>query len=303
MTLDGAEARIDAARAFLTDYSAPRERDDPALAGLRHHARLMLKRPTALLFHDELGACFAPQTLSAVVAAAGDHGLAFLTDGGPNRGFDGFIGADAGTVADPDAHVVAAAQMRDYAELCWFRITLLVRAETKPARSIDAIRTAGLWVSTRLEPRGGRDFALRDDVITISDDELADALRRLAAIAPGRCRFEDVAGTPEQAAALLRLYQGWYVQLHTGPAPFAIEPGSHPRANRWLRDLLGRGATDLANLAYRHTRIDQPEIRALLIAADGSRSAEELAGMDFGIPAGQVPNVLAAAARQALLEA
>ena len=74
-------------------------------------------------------------------------------------------------------------------------------------------------------------------------------------------------------------------------------------ANRWLRDLLGRGATDLANLAYRHTRIDQPEIRALLIAADGSRSAEELAGMDFGIPAGQVPNVLAAAARQALLEA
>ena len=47
--------------------------------------------------------------------------------------------------------------------------------------------------------------------------------------------------------------------------------------------------------------IDQPELRALLVAADGSRTMAELSALEHGIPGDEVPAALAAAARRALL--
>ena len=298
---DDPAQRIAAAAACLEAFAAPQEGDEALLAALRQQAGWMANRPPGLLFHDELGEVFAPQSISQAVQAAGQHGLQFLTDAGPNRVLDGFLPVGAEMPADADLAVLNLAQARDYRELCFFRSLLLTRHEARPDRRIDPARLDGLWVSARFKALGDGEFGFGEDRFTIADPRFAARLALLAEAAPARRRTSEIADNEDQLMALIDLYREWYVQFHLGPPPWAMEPGVKPAASALVRQTLQRGEMDVATMRHRMIRIDQPEVRALLLAADGSRTIAEIAALDVGIPADEVAAALTKAASLGLL--
>ncbi|HWT53057.1 MAG TPA: class I SAM-dependent methyltransferase, partial [Caulobacter sp.] len=58
--VEGVEARLAAARAFLAFFVANAPDDDPTIVAIKAHARSMLDRDPHVLFHDELGSVFQP---------------------------------------------------------------------------------------------------------------------------------------------------------------------------------------------------------------------------------------------------
>ena len=297
------DQRIAVARAFLTDYAQPREDDSPLDAGLRQQAGSMAERPASVLLHDEMGDTFAPQSLSQVVDAAGQVGLRFLTDAGPNHVLDGFLHADAPVSDDPDRQVLRQAQAGDYENLAFFRTTLLVHAHAPLDRRIDADRLRGLWVSARFTALGDGEFSVGENRFGIADPGFAERLGRLAHAAAGRMPVADVVTDADQALALIQLYREWFADLHLGPPPYAIAPGPKPTASALVRQTIARGEDVVATLAHKLLRLDQPSLHSLLLAADGTRTVGELVAMDHGIAAGEVAPLLAKAAQMGLLEA
>jgi SAM-dependent methyltransferase len=297
------DKRLDSGRAFLADYATPRDDDNPLDTGLRLQARSMADRPGNVLIHDEMGDCFAPQSLSQVVAAAGRVGLRFLTDAGPNRGLDGFLRSDAPASDDPDRDVLRQAQAHDYANLAFFRTTLLVHAHAPLDRQIRVERLAGLWTSARFKPLGNGQFSVGQDNFAIADAGFAEHMAALAQLAPGRMPVVDVVADEGQALALIELCREWFADLHLGPPPFAVVPGPRPRAGALIRQTIARGEYVVATLAHTMLRLDQPALHSLLLAADGTRTTADLVAIDHGLPAGDVPAVLAKTAQMGLLVA
>lgn len=301
--VDGPDERIAEARSFLEAFARPLPGDETFKTLLREQAGSMLDRPDAVLFHDELGDCFAPQHQGAVIAAGARNGLRFLTDGGRNRHLDGFVKDEEALGPDPDAQVVRAAVEDDYTVLRFFRQTLFVRAAQQPDRRIDPARLAGLYLSCKLQRDDQGRFHLGEDVIEVPDAQLGEALDRAAAVYPQHLPIADIATNPEQLRTVLQLFTEWYVNLHVGPVPFPPVPGPRPTTGRLIRAMLHRGERMICRLDHALLHIDQPELRALLMAADGTRTMAELAAADHGIPPDEASPALTAACRHALLEA
>lgn len=295
------EERIAATRSFLEDYARPREGDEPLATVLRQQAGSMLNRPDSVLFHDELGDCYHPQSLADVAASAWARGLRLLTDAGRNRHLDGFLPDGAPVPADPDAAVLRSAIADDYASLRYFRHSLLVRQEAPIDRTIDARRIAGCYLTTRLQRQADGTFALSGDTIEIADEELAAALERAAAAAPQRVPLSEIARTDEHLRVVLQLFAEWYVTLWMDPTPFPLAPGEFPQASPLVRAMLQRGDLAVCTLDHALLKIEQAELRALLLAADGTRTLAQLAAMDHGIPAEEVEAALTASAQRGLL--
>lgn len=295
------DARIDAARSFLEDYAKPREGDEPLATTLRQQADSMLKRPDSVLFHDELGDCYNPQTLIEVVRAGEAHGLRHLTDAGRNRHLDGFLRDGADLPDDADHEVLIAASSDDYASLRYFRHTLFVRVGQPIDRQIDAERITGLYISTKLRRQEDGSFMQGGDQIEIADEELAEAIDRAGSLAPQRVALSEIARTPEHLRVILQLFTEWYVSLHLNPAPFPLEPGETPLTSPLVRAMLEMGELTVCTLDHALLKIEQAELRGLLLAADGQHTIAEIAEAEHGIPADEVPLALAASCRRGLL--
>lgn len=297
--IDDPDARIAAVRDFLEAYARPQPDDEPLAKTLRQQAESMLKRPDAVLFHDELGPCFNPQRLMDVAAAAAENGLTFLTDAGRNRHLDGFLPDGSAVPDDPEYAVLIAASRDDYASLRYFRQSLFVKQE--PDRTIDATRIADMWISTKLKRQDDGSFAQGGDSVSIADERLADAIARVAAAYPQRVPVSAITDDPEHLRVILQLFVEWYVTLYPGPAPFPAEPSDHPCASPLVRGMLGLGETMLCTLDHTVLKIEQPELRALLMAADGTRTITEIAALETGIPPEDIDAAIAACCGKALM--
>lgn len=299
--IDDPDQRIAAVRDFLEDYARPRDGDEPLAVTLRQQAGNMLQRPDAVLFHDELGPCFNPQRLLDVAAAAHANGLTFLTDAGRNRQLDGFVADGTDMPEDPEGEVLLAASRDDYAALRYFRQSLFVKQV--PDRRIDATRIADLWLSTKIKRQDDGTFVLGDDVITINDDGLADALTRAAAAHPQRVPISAITSDPKLLRVILQLYTEWYVALHPAPAPFPSVPADKPCSGALVRGMLELGDTTLCTLDHGVIKIEQSELRALLMAADGTRTVDEIGALNTGIPPEDTLAALTACCGKALMQA
>jgi hypothetical protein len=293
--------KLEGAVTFLKSYAQAQPGDETVVSALREQAVLMLERPGAVLFHDELGDCFYPQSLRQVVRSAEASGLRHLTDAGRVRHLDGFLTEGDEDVGDPEAHVLRAAQLDDYLAARFFRQTAFVRSEQMPDRRIDPNRIAGMMLSTKLRRLENGRFANGDEVVEFLDAELMEAIACVAEISPQRVPVSKIAQTPKQLRALLELFNRWNINLHLAPAPFVAEPGERPETGRLIRAALAQGDRMICSLDHGLMMIDQPEVRALLMAADGTKTMTELSGLDLGIPGDEIPAALAAAARRALL--
>lgn len=299
--IDDPTEKLATAWAFLESYAKAQPGDETIVSALREQAESMLERPGAVLFHDELGDCFYPQTLRQVVRSGEAVGLRHLTDAGRIRHLDGFLTEGDEGVDDPEAHVLRAAQLDDYLATRFFRQTVFVRSEQIPDRRIDTSRIAGMMLTTKLRRLEDGRFADGEEIVEILDAKLKEAIAYVAEISPQRVPVSKIAHTPKQLRAVLELFSRWNVNLHLAPAPFAAEPGDRPETGQLIRAALAQGDRMICSLDHGLMAIDQPELRALLVAADGTRTMAELSAFEHGILGDEVPAALAAAARRALL--
>lgn len=297
-------ARLNDARIFLAGFGEPQEEDDPLLVALRKHARSMLQRPDGVLFHDELGPCYFPQTLTKVAEHAAAEGLRFLTDGGRNRHLDGFLRDDVRDEDDPEADVIRQAQMSDYATVRFFRQALLVRAEQRPLRDADPDRLSPLLISSAMVVQPDGALVHGEDKIVVPDTALGARLADLSRAAPQRVPVTEVAPTREERGTVLQLFNEWHARLHAEPEPFALEPGERPCTSALVRAQLALGDRVVCTLDHRLMEITQEDLRALLMAADGTRTVEQIAEeLGEAFPGDQIRPALRAAAAKGLLAA
>ena len=304
--IEDPEVKIAATRDFLESYALSQPDDEPLATALRRHAESMLMRPDAVLFHDELGEHYHPQRMLDVADEAARHRLKFLTDAGRNRHFDGFLSDGAEVPQDakgPDAEatVLLAASQDDYRSLRFFRQSLFVGEHQPVDRRIDVTRMEGLWLSTKLARQADGSFTQAGDSIEIADELLAAALERTAGAYPQRVPLSEVTSDPDHLRVILQLFAEWYVNLHPGPAPFTAGPGSRPIASPLVRGMIEMGELTVCTLEHGLLKIEQAELRALLVACDGTRTLAGIAAAPHGIPPEDVEAALIASAARALL--
>jgi hypothetical protein len=92
------------------------------------------------------------------------------------------------------------------------------------------------------------------------------------------------------------------VNLHPGPAPFPPEPSDLPCSGTLVRGMLELGEITLCTLDHGVLKIEQPELRALLMAADGTRSVAEISTLGTGIPPEDTLAALTACCAKALMQ-
>ena len=293
--------RLEKAREHLAAFSRSSEDHGAVVAALREQAEKLLAKIPEVLHHDELSDCYYPQSLRQFAEAASSVGLRFLTDAGPQRSLDGFIPESAPEPADQDEQVIQAAHRDDFATARFFRQGLLVRAGQPIRRRIDPDRLDGLFISARLTRDEDGDLVGSEGRVTLMDDGLADRIAALAPRYPERVPLATIAPEPDQRRAVLQLFAGWLVSLHVEPLPFPLSPGERPRASGLVRQRISEGAEVVPTLDCTLLRVGQPEMRQLLLAADGTRTVAELAAMDHGISGDQIAGALNAAARLGLI--
>jgi hypothetical protein len=297
------EDKISITHQCLELFSKPQEDDDPVVTALRRQAASMLERPDSVLFHDELGGVFAPQRLTDVVAEAGRHGLAFLTDdAGAKFNLDGFLPDGVAPTGDVDKLVVRAAQAFDNSTVRFFRQSLFVHSAQKPARVFDSATLDGLWMSCSLTKEEDGTYRSGRSTFRLNDDELAQMIDFVASRSPERFPFAEKVLDADRRETLLKLFARGYIRFHHDPAPYSLSAGERPKFSPLARAMLADGEAFVSTLDHRFMKIEQSELKALLLAADGTRTLAEIAAVpDLPFPAEHIEPALDAAARRALL--
>jgi Methyltransferase domain len=307
--IEGAEHRIAAARQLLEAIAA--DEDDELVEGgalvlkvIQAQAKSMLERPPAVLFHDELGPVFAPQRIADVAADAAKNGMLFLTDAGRNLNLNGFLPPDHPPCEDEDATVLRIAQQSDNEVVRFFRQSVFVRAGQKPARRLtEAVteRVGPMWLSANMGRNEDGSFQHNKDRIEMPHAELASGIIRAIKAYPAAVRVDDLVSSHQARGGIMRLFAEFYLELRTDPQPFATSVSERPETSPLARASIRLGDDHLLGLNHTILSITQPELRALLLAADGTHSLDELRALDHGIPADEVVSALNGAAMRALL--
>lgn len=280
----GIEARISAARAFLEDHARPRQGDDAVITAMRSQAVAMLDRPYAVLFHDELGECFAPQSLADVVSAAAAHGLEFLNDSGKNRLGDGFLPDDLAGAPDATALVVRRAQSDDFAAMRFFRQSLFVRAGRNPARRPQLAQWSSCQVAGQFVAAEDGGIQAGDVTFALSDAAFSQQLLDLGAAWPAHRPLAAIADNEDRLEAVHRLFAMGLLHVSTVRAPFTLTPPDRPLVSPLARAQIALGAADVTTLHFEQMRIEDPAARALLLLLDGMRDHATLEAEWQAIP-------------------
>jgi len=275
--VEGPEARLAAAVAFLEEYGAPKTDDGDLVQALRGQARAMLTRPRAGLYHDELGPFFSPQSLTQVAVDAAAHGLEFLTDSGSNRTRDGLGSGDT-------AQIVRDLQAQDYEELRFFRQLVLVRSDRSPSRVPVAAALRDLFIGGSFDDLGGGEWRTASGEFTLHDAGLATKLERMTAYWPRYIPIEDLGASDDELLALLELWHDNLVFFSVTPERFARDPGSHPCASPLVRAQLEQGTPNVCSLHHVPVGVEDPAARALLAACDGTRDRTALSAIWADVP-------------------
>ncbi len=303
------DAKIEAARALLQELADRDSRGHVTLELIREFSAEILNHHERVLFHDELGEVYAPQSLSQVVAAAKQAGLNYLGDSEHSRIEQDFLeagedGANVDDGGDPQRAILRKAQSLDYRDACLFRMSLFVRNEARPSRTLDPDRLGPLWISTVMTYDEEADEFLGGTTkhLNLEDAEMKAIFHRIVAASPGRLPVADLILDTQRRRMFLKLFMAGHVDLHTTPAPFALEVGAQPRTSPLVRAEIAGEHPRLSRLDHWQLSIDQAHLRALLAAADGQRTVAEIArAVDGVFPADEIVPALNAAARKALM--
>lgn len=251
---------------------------DPYRQALRMEAQAQLRKPGAVLFHDELGEVYAPQRLSEVIAMARDVGLAYVCDTHPNL-LEAALTPDAGGVpVDWEGHEQAS----DVAEMRRFRRSVFTPAPAPIDRRDAPERWANLWIEGEImrvpRERGGGAHRFRageSGIIEFNDDEVGGALDAIAAARPAATPFAEVARGAARDA-LVKLVATGALRLRAAPNAAATRLPARPRAAPLALAMARRGAPIVPTLAGGSLELGDAAVRALLLLCDGTRDRDAL---------------------------
>ncbi len=273
--------KVARARAFLTEYSQRHAGEPEILQGLRAAAGDLLEKDPAVLFHDELGGCFYPQSVTDVAQAAKVNGLQYLGDAGRALVAGAFV-SDVEVTTD---EVVLAAQTSDEDKMRFFRHSLLVRDTARPSHVFDPARLRGLYVSLKGEATEPGVYVSHNSTYKIADPRLSALLDRLAEVKPARLPVDSLTDDDDVLDALFRLFDIDMVGLHLVTLPAALPADIdavgqrytwRPRANSVALVQARENHDRITTLSHVSLSLQDPAARAFLVMLDGTHTLEGL---------------------------
>lgn len=295
--VEGVEARLAAARAFLAFFVAKAPDDDPTIVAIKAHARSMLDRDPHVLFHDELGSVFQPFYFHEFVAEARRWNLDVLAEAsGQSWREDLFPSSRGQAVSDlVGQDPVARRQYLDFLTARAFHQSILHHADRPVDRRVDHRRVRGLWASAgvrcaEVSPDLDSTAPLRFEfasgaAIALDAPVLKRSLFAIGEAWPGGVAVADLPDHPDVDEGLLQLFCAGHLDLTVGPPPFSSQPGERPVSSPLARLQLDAGATTVTNLDHATIALEDAAVRRFVQLLDGSRSREQLAEtvMDEGL--------------------
>lgn len=263
------QEKMTIARQWLQAFADEPEPEDAFLRALQDQAAKTLRRSPEGIYHDELGAFFAPQQLTDVAAASARHGLRYFGEASPGLQDDGFLDEDDDAAGEGDP--VVAAQRRDFTNTRFFRNSLFVHDTVEPAQRFDVGRMDNLFVSADCTRQDGNVFVGRGGSFEIKEQRLASVLDRLSDAFPERLSISALDLTDDLKHNLFRLFDLNLVMLHANPLPFSLEVGARPEASRLVRRQLADGSPWVFTLDHRTLSVPEPGSRAMITMLDGTR--------------------------------
>jgi methyltransferase-like protein len=316
-----AKRRMEDAHGYLSKLAYSVSAAEPQTAALKAECAKAVRRPPEVLFHDELSPFYHPVHLHEFNAHAERHGLRFLAQESPQELYRPLYPGPDDEHAHALSHgdLVRFQQYEDVREMRMFRRTLVCRDDAPVADSIDPERLRSLHVSSELSPVDPAADLDSDDPLpfrlaeseglTTTSPLIKKALVRLAQAWPERLPFAELGDHPGLPAAMLRLYAGGLVTLHTTPAPFTAQVSERPRASAVARWQAAAGKHEVTTRLHTSVALDAAS-RHCLALLDGARDhaaiARDMAAFT-GLPdetlAGGLRDNLKGLARFAVLEA
>lgn len=265
------------ARRWLNSFAAEPEPSDPFLRALQSETAKTLRRTAEGLYHDELGAFYAPQRLMDVVAAAAGHGLRFFGEASPGLQEDGFLDEDDLAAGETDP--ILTAQRRDFDKSRFFRNSLFVHDALVPATTFDTATMDSLYASCDSRREGEHTFVARGGAFEIKEPALASIVSRLSEVFPERLRIDELDLTSDLKYNLFRLFDHYLILLHAGPLPYPTTIGPRPEASRVARQQIADGLPWVYTLDHRTIAMPEPGSRTMLSMLDGTRDHATLERM------------------------
>lgn len=289
--VNGAQARTDAARAFLPELIDGLSRDDPFQVLILVEAQRLLERGPNVMAHDELGDTYHPVHFYEFRAHAEAFGLQFLTEAEASRCGEGF--APPYALNDPDFDVLAHAQALDFKDIRYFRQSLLVHDTVELSRVPRPARVMDMHVSCHAIRNAEGALQVGASQIDITDEALSDALDTISRAWPATVPVSLLIHDLERAGALLRMYWVGAVELRAEPFAPVTSAGDRPQASPYARAQAALGQTLLTTLNHGAVEVKDPFSLAFIAGLDGSRPREQIARDILPILGGTPATVLA----------
>jgi SAM-dependent methyltransferase len=227
---------------------------------LAEYLHKLLDRDPAQVFHDDLATWCEPVQFHELIAHAGHHGLAYLTEADYHETIHGNHRPELLQALRGDE--LAREQQIDFLRLRMYRQTLLTKAGTK--RELTPQALDGLRASSRLRPQDGAnlddtsevEFSRQGAVVTTGHPVVKRLLGALAVAWPASVAIEDLLGDdpPAVREALMAGFASDLVELTAHDARIATSAKGDVRVSPLARLQAQAKCPDVTNL--RHERID-----------------------------------------------
>jgi SAM-dependent methyltransferase len=304
---DDRVAALPAAQALLKSEWA-----DPDLlqAACLFELERMHARPPEVVFHDELGDIYAPQSIKEVAAGAKQNGLAYVCDASIDllAALLNPTDAQRARLERAGGDWVRYERLDDIALLRQFRQSLFVRAErplkaSAPEANLDSLFIAAAVTVDPADAEGVRVCRTTAGAsFRTNDPALCALLERLNAAYPQALATASLDLDERLKRSVLRLLTAGLIELSTVSYPMVRHAGERPLASPLARLQASRGDTQVSTLAHAAALLDTDDARQLLLLLDGTRTADEIAA-SLGTELASVQDGLDTAGRLGLLQA
>jgi SAM-dependent methyltransferase len=275
--IEDATERFDAARRHAQSLLEAYSDEVPSQHLIKAELKELLERPLDVLAHDDLGEVYAPVYLHQLLEHAGCHGLQFLTEATLGRCGEGFRPPSA--LDDAAFDVPAHLQQADFKVLRSYRETLLVHAEITLDRRPAPMRLAKLFVSAPVSAVADEPevYDISQKRVRLAEPSLERMIVRAGEAWPAALPIAELGVDEEHAGALLRMYWGGIIELHTESPSYASQAPPRPQASPLARLQAAAGGPWLTTL--RHTQVEIGDAIGLRFIAglDGARTIDQIA--------------------------
>ncbi len=290
----------------------------PYAAVLREHLQRMLASGEALLYHDDLAPVSTPFYFHEFIEHAAAHELQFLSEANLADSQLRDVPEGVGELmANLPRDVIVREQHLDFFLNRMFRQTLLVHEGAPVQRAIDDRHLEELAVCSPAQSDGSRFETPEGATLSTPDPLLIAAMQALCEAWPQSVLFHELvertarrlgaSALPESdrdrlRAAVLEVYLGRILLLHSCQFPVSSRPGERPGASPLARAQHAAGRRVLTTLLGENRVIEDPRDRALLARLDGTRDRAALAD-ELEVEPEQVEQALVRLARHGLISA